>query len=173
MFKLFLERTEFKLILCLNWFTWRRSNLKIHWKDWCWSWNSNTLATWFEELTHWKRPWCWERLKTGGEGDDRGRDDWVVSLTQWTWIWANCGRWWRTGKQNVKYHMLSLIHGEGKGYPLQYSGLENSMDCIVHGVSSTWNLKYGTSCTNGHIYAAESWIQRTDLRLTVKAGGKD
>ena len=40
-------------------------------KDWCWSWNSNTLATWWEELTHWKRPWCWERLKAG-EGDNRG-----------------------------------------------------------------------------------------------------
>ena len=43
----------------------------IHWKDWCWSWNSNTLATWCEELTHLKRPWCWESLKAGGEGDDR------------------------------------------------------------------------------------------------------
>ena len=43
-------------------------------KDWCWSWNSNTLATWFEELTHWKRPWCWERLRAGGEEDDRGWD---------------------------------------------------------------------------------------------------
>ena len=57
-----------------------------------WSWNSNTLATWCEELTHWKRPWCWERLKAGGEGDDRGWDGWVASLTQWTWIWANLGR---------------------------------------------------------------------------------
>ena len=37
----------------------------------CWSWSSNLLATWYEELTYWKRPWCWERLKTGGEGDDR------------------------------------------------------------------------------------------------------
>ena len=46
----------------------------IHWKDWCWSWNSNTLATWCEELIHWKRPWCWERLKAGGEGDNRGWD---------------------------------------------------------------------------------------------------
>ena len=44
-------------------------------KDWCWSWNSNTLATWCEELTHWKRPWCWEILKAGGEGD--GRDEMV------------------------------------------------------------------------------------------------
>ena len=47
--------------------------LNIHWKDWCWSWSSNTLATWWEELTQWKRPWCWERLKAGGEGDNRGQ----------------------------------------------------------------------------------------------------
>ena len=45
----------------------RRSVLNIHWKDWCWSWNSNPLATWCEELTHWKRPWCWKRLKAGRE----------------------------------------------------------------------------------------------------------
>ena len=45
----------------------------FHWKDWCWSWNSNTLATWCEHLTHWKRPWCWERLKMGWEGDERMR----------------------------------------------------------------------------------------------------
>ena len=57
----------------------------IHWKDWCWSWNSNILATWCEELTHLKRPWCWERLRAGGEGDDRGWDGWMASPTQWTW----------------------------------------------------------------------------------------
>ena len=49
------------------------------WKDWCWNWNSNTLATWCEELTHLKRPWCWERLKAGGEGDDRMR--WLDGIT--------------------------------------------------------------------------------------------
>ena len=64
----------------------------IHWKDWCWSWSSNTLATWCEELTHWKSPWCWERLKAGGEGDDRGWDGWMASLIQWAWVWANFGR---------------------------------------------------------------------------------
>ena len=48
--------------------------MNIHWKDWCWSWNSNTLSTWCKELTHWKRPWCWEILKAGGEEDDRGWD---------------------------------------------------------------------------------------------------
>ena len=67
------------------------SVLSVHWKDWCWSWNSNTLATWWEELTHWKRPWCWERLKMGGEGDDRGWDGWMASLTQWTRVWVNSG----------------------------------------------------------------------------------
>ena len=50
--------------------------LNSHWKDWSWSWNSNTLATWWEELTHWKRTWCWERLKAGGEADDRGWNGW-------------------------------------------------------------------------------------------------
>ena len=48
----------------------RKSALNIHWKDWCWS--SNTLATWCEELSHWKRPWCWERLRAGGEEGSRG-----------------------------------------------------------------------------------------------------
>ena len=58
---------------------WRRSALGFLWKDWCWSWNSNTLATWCEELTHLKRPWCWERLRTGGEGDDRGWDGYDIT----------------------------------------------------------------------------------------------
>ena len=58
-------------------------------KDWCWSWNSNTLATWCEELTHWKRPWWWERMKAGGGGNDRGWDGWMASLTWWTWVWAS------------------------------------------------------------------------------------
>ena len=78
----------------------RRSNQSIlkeispgcHWKDWYWSWNSNILATWCEDLTHWKRPWCWERLRERGEGNNRGWDGWMASLTQWTWLRANSGR---------------------------------------------------------------------------------
>ena len=66
----------------------RKSVLSVNWKDWCWSWNSNTLAIWCEEPTHLKRPWCWERLKVGGEGDDRGWDGWMASPTWWTWIWV-------------------------------------------------------------------------------------
>ena len=83
-------------ILRVLW-TARRSNLSMikeirpeySWKDWCWSWNSNTLAIWCKEVTHCKRPWCWKRFKAGGEEDDRGWDDWMPSLTWWTWVWAS------------------------------------------------------------------------------------
>ena len=77
----------------------------IHWKHWCWS--SNTLATSCEELTHMKRPWCWERLKAGGEGDNRGWDRWMVSPTQWTWVCINSGSWWWTGRPCMLWFMGS------------------------------------------------------------------
>ena len=67
----------------------------------CWSWSSNTLATWHKELTHWKRPWCWARLKAGVEGDIRGWGGWMASPTQWTWVWASSRRWWLTGKPGL------------------------------------------------------------------------
>ena len=65
----------------------------IHWKDWCWSWSSNTFSTWCKELTHWKRPWCSETLKAGGKGDNRGWDGWMASPTQWKWVWAGSRSW--------------------------------------------------------------------------------
>ena len=74
-------------------------------EGWCWSWNSNTLATWQEELTHLKRPWCWERLMVGGEGDDRGCDGWMASPTWWTWVWVDSGSWWWTGRPGVLWFM--------------------------------------------------------------------
>ena len=64
------------------------------------------LATWWEELTHWKRPWCWERLKVG-EGDDRGWDGWMASPIQWTWVWMDSGSWWWTGRPGVLQFMRS------------------------------------------------------------------
>ena len=85
----------------------KETTVNIHWKDWCWSWNSNTLATSCKELTHLKRPWCWERLKAGGAVGDRGWDGWMASLTQWTRVWANSGREWRTGKPGVLQSMGS------------------------------------------------------------------
>ena len=49
-------------------------------------------------LIHWKRSWCWERLKAGGEGNDRGWDGWMVPPTRWTRVWPNSQSWWWTGK---------------------------------------------------------------------------
>jgi len=63
-------------------------------------WEPN-FATWCEEPTHWERPWFWGRLRTRGEEGTRGWDGWMASLTQWTWVWANSGRQWRTGKLSV------------------------------------------------------------------------
>ena len=60
-----------------------------------------TLATSCEELTHWKRLWCWEVMGAGGEGDDRGWDGWMASLTRWTWVSVNSGSWWWTGRSGV------------------------------------------------------------------------
>ena len=93
----------------------RRSNqsiLKEISPDWCWSWNSNTLATWCEELTHLKRPWSWERLKVGGEGDDRGWGGWMASPTQWMWVWVNSGSWGWTGRPG----MLQSVGLQRVGY---------------------------------------------------------
>ena len=52
-----------------------------------------------------KRPWCWERLRAGGEGDNRGWDDWMTSPTQWTWVWVNSGSWWWTMRPGVLQSM--------------------------------------------------------------------
>ena len=65
------------------------------------------LATWCEKLTHLKRPWCWARLKAGGEGDDRGWDGWIASLTQQTWVWVNSQSWWWTGRPGMLQSMGS------------------------------------------------------------------
>ena len=88
---------------------WSRLALGFLWKEWCWSWNSRTLATSYEELTHWKRLWCWEGLRAGGEGDDRGWDGWMASLTRWMWVWVNSGSWWWTREA-----WLAAIHGVAK-----------------------------------------------------------
>ena len=61
----------------------------------------NTFATWCKELTHLKRPWCWERLRAGREGDIRGWDGWMASPTWWTWVWVDSGSWWWTGRPGV------------------------------------------------------------------------
>ena len=65
------------------------------------------LASWCEELTHSKRPWLRERLRAGGEEDDRGWDGWMASPTQWTWVWVDSGSWWWIGRPGVLWFMGS------------------------------------------------------------------
>ena len=73
----------------------------------CSSWSSNTLATSCKELTHWKRPWCWEGLGAGGEGDDWGWGGWMASPTGWTWVWVSSRSWWWTRRLGVLWFMGS------------------------------------------------------------------
>ena len=111
--------------------SWRKSALK--WKDWFWSWSSNTLVTWCEELTHWKRLWYWERLKAGGEGEDRGWDDQMAS--------------WFNG------HEFEQALGVGDG--------QGSLACCSPWVAKSWTwLSDGTelnwACS--HTYASELYV---------------
>ena len=95
-----------KILICYE-DTWFHLNLTFL-KPWAnLSWNSNTLATSCEEVTHWKRLWWWEGLGAGGEGDDREWDGWMASPTRWTWVWVNSGNWWWIGRPGVLQFMGS------------------------------------------------------------------
>ena len=122
---------------------WRRSALGFLWKEWCYSWNSSTLATSCEELTHWNRLWCWEGLWAGGEGDARGWDGCMASLTRWTWVWVNSGSWWWTGRPGVLRFTGSQRVGHDWatelnwyvyiwGFPGGASGKEATCQCRRH-----------------------------------------
>ena len=97
---------------------------------------SNTLATSWEELTHWKRPWCWEGLGAGGEGDDRGWDGWMASPTRGTWVCVDSGSWWWTGRPGELWFMGSQRVGhdwatelnwtEGKKFLYDYCVSKNT-----------------------------------------------
>ena len=109
----------------------RGSNRSILKEGWCWSWNFNTLATWCEELTHWKRPWRWARLKAGGQGDDRGWDGWMASPTRWTWVWASSGSWWWTVKPGV----LQTMGSQSRTWLSDWT--DWLTDCPGHSLSSS------------------------------------
>ena len=110
---------------------WRRSALGFLWKEWCYDWNSSILTTSCEELTHLKRLWCWGSLGAGGEGDDRGWDGWMASLTRWAWVWVNSGSWWWTGRPGMLWFMGSQRVGHNWGTELNWTCLTlcNPMDC--------------------------------------------
>ena len=112
-----------------------KSVLNVHWKDWCW--NSNTLATWCEELPHLKEPWCWERLRAG-EGDDRGWDGWMASPTQWTWVWVGSGSWWWTGRPGMLRFMGLQRVGHDWVMELNWTEWEDSGKTQVSRWSQGW-----------------------------------
>ena len=118
----------------------RKSILNIHWQDWCWSWNSNTLATWRKELTHLKRPWCWERLEAGGKGDDRGWDGWMASLD-------------------------SMDMGLGKLQELVMD--REAWHAAVHGVAKSWMW---LNWTEVHLRRKvdKCWLKRTEKIMQMK-----
>ena len=124
----------------------RRSNPKRN-KSWVFTGRtdaedetSNTLATWCEELTHGKRPWCWERLKAGKEGDNRGWDGWMASLTQWSWVWVDSGSWWWTGRpgmlqsmglQRVGHDWATELNWMSIDHLLHMQGIAKPFACTV------------------------------------------
>ena len=81
------------------------------------------FATWCKELTHWKRLWCWERLRAGGEGDNRGWDGWMASLIQWPWVWVNSRSWWWTGRPGMLWFMGSQTVGQDGATELSWTDM--------------------------------------------------
>ena len=106
--------------------SWRRPALSVHWKDWRWSWNSSTFASWCDKPTLWKRPRCWERLKAGGEGDDREWGGWMASPKWCTWVWVGSRSWWWTGKPGVLQAMGSQIVGHNWATELNWTNVSLS-----------------------------------------------
>ena len=102
----------------------------------------NTLATWWEELTHLKIPWCWERLKVGREGNDRGWDGWMASPTRWTWVWVNSGSWWWTGRPGMLQFMGSQRVGHDWTTELNWNWKEWLFHRLT--VRTKWSVIYGS-----------------------------
>ena len=138
---------------------WRRSALVFLWREWCWSWNSSTLATSCEQLTHWERLWCWEGLGAGGEGDDRGWDGWMASQAWWTWVWVNSGSWWWTGRPGVLRFMGSQRVRHDWVTELNWNPLFQCKEAMLlfdchcfplctdyHGRKKWWNRKFARVC---------------------------
>ena len=148
--------------------SWRRSVLGVHWKDWCWSWNSSPLATWCKELTHWKRPWCWEGLGAGGEGDDRGWDGWLASLTQWTWVWVNSGIWWWTGRPGMLRFVGSKRVKHDWKTELNWTEFINTEKAMAtHSITLGWKIPWmeepGSLQSMGSLGVRYDWATQLSL----------
>ena len=124
---------------------------------------TNTLATWCKEVIHWKRPWCWGRLKAGEEGDNRGWDGWMASPTQLTWVWVNSGSWCWTGRRIVLWSMGSQRVGHNWVTELNWDGYQRQI----------WEIKnLGGSTHRGALYSCEFYWQELDQFPTVNTWEK-
>ena len=141
------------LVKTLPGFLWLPSCCLLTWSLHCAHWkrdcflvsNSNTLATWCEDLAPLKRPWCWQRLRSGGEGDDRGWNDWMASPAQWAWVWVDSGSWRWTGRPGVLWFMGSqsqtLLSDWTDGTESHHGG-----------------LNFVSSCKHKHLLKPHLWI---------------
>ena len=86
-----------------------------------------------------ENPWCWERLRAGGEGDDRGWDGWMASSTWWTWVWVDSGSWWWTGRPGVLRLMGSQRVGHDWATELKWTDLMQSLSKYQWLFSWNWN----------------------------------
>ena len=124
------------------------------WREWCWSWNSSTLATSCEELTHWKRLWCWEGLRVGGKGDDKGWDGWMASPTRWM---VSSSELWEMVMDREAWH--ATIHGVAK-----------SRTRLSDWTELNWNKNYFTLLSVTATYRvakSQTWLSdSTELNWT-------
>ena len=140
-------------------------------------------------LTHLKRPWCWKRLKVGGEGDDSGWHGWMASPTQWTWVWVDSGSWWWTGEPGMLQSMGSQTVGHDWATELNWTkerqfiqnriymvnqititpNVSFQVSKLIQQRSSGWGM--GWNCLNYSLYIlyhiAKS-ISNTDYKLNLK-----
>ena len=107
--------------------------------------------SWCKELTHWKRPWCWERLKAGGEGDDRGWHDWMASQTRWTWVWASSRSWWWIGKPGVLQSMGSQRVGHYWATELNWDHSKHEESGQFHSPLSCEKERYHLTIKRGEL----------------------
>ena len=138
---------------------WRRSALGVLWKEW----NSSTMATSSEELTHWKRLWCWEGLGAGGKGDGRGWDGWMASPTQWTWVWVNSGRWRWTGRPGMLRFMGSQRVGHNWATELSWTEHVVNIQKIC-----IWCLRFDRYCEIHEGYKAN----KTDIIPIIRSSNE-
>ena len=126
-----------------------------------------TLATSCKELTHWKRLWCWEELGAGGEGDDRGWDGWMASLTRWMWVWVNSGSWWWTGRPGVLRFMESQRVGHDWVTDLIWSEWSSGFPYFIQFESEFGNKEFMIRATVSS-WSCFCWLYRASPSLAAK-----